>query len=435
MALSAAGQFGRDEGKTLETNCADLFGSAVSGEVVANLLRRVWRNLPANVRRPAVRWAMQSLRPRVEVDAWFDRSRPWIVVGFLSSPSGLGRATRLAHIALQRQGYDVYGVDLSDAFYEPAGVVPFAFRDGRGFEGAANALININAPYMRYALSLLGARFVRNKAILGYWVWELERAPPDWVQGVDCVHAIAAPSQFAAEAMKPIAPQTPILVIPHPIAIGPLPNSGEPQPGAPFTVNAVMSAASGFVRKNPVGLVRAFRMAFGENSNARLRLRVTNLEHYLPGEAELLEAIGDAPNIEFSSKVLDDEALMRWWGTPHLYASLHRAEGFGLPLAEAMCVGVPVLATDWSANAEYVNESNGYPIKVTLTPVQDPQSKYGAAGRWAEPNIEYAAARFREAASNPDARRAKGIAARESAIRRFSSFEISALYRPKQDLL
>lgn len=377
----------------------------------------------------------QSFAPRIDPGIWFDRTRPWVVAGFLSSPSGLGRAARLAHIALQRQGCDVYGVDLSGAFYEAAGVVPFSFRDGRTLEGGANVLVNINAPYMSYALSLLGARLLRAKAILGYWVWELERAPSDWAQGATCVHAIAAPSQFAADAIKAIAPQTPILVAPHPVALGPLPQVSEPAADAPFTVNAVMSAASGFVRKNPVGLVRAFRAAFRESASARLRLRVTNLEHHAAGEAELRRAIAGGPNIELSTELLDDDALNAWWGAPHLYASLHRAEGFGLPLAEAMCAGVPVLATDWSASTEYVDQSNGYPVSATLTPVLDPQSKYDAGGRWAEPNIDHAVALFRESAANDGARRAKGRAAREAATRRFSSFDISALYHPKADLL
>jgi len=348
-------------------------------------------------------------------------------VGFLSSPSGLGRAARLAYIALQRQGHDVYGVDLSAWFYETAGVVAFPFRDGRKFDGAANVLININAGYAKYALSLLGARFVQRKAILGYWVWELERAPQDWVRGAQCVHAIATPSAFAASALKGVAEGRPVLVAPHPVATGPLPPR-VPPPDGPFTVNAVMSAASGFARKNPIALVRAFRMAFGADASARLRLRVTNLDHYPVGEAQLNAEIVGFPNIELSTQTLDDDVSMAWWGAPHLYASLHRAEGFGLPMAEAMCVGVPVLATDWSANAEYVDDENGYPVRATLTPVVDPQCKYDTAGRWADPDIEHAAARLYEAANDVSKRQAKGEVAREMAMRRFSTFDLDALY-------
>ena len=204
--------------------------------------------------------------------------------------------------------------------------------------------------------------------------------------------------------------------------------------GAPFTVNAVMSAASGFERKNPIALVRAFRLAFGDAAAARLRLRVTNLQHYPPGAAQLRNAIGAAENIELSTELLSDDAQAAWWGAPDLYASLHRAEGFGLPVAEAMCVGVPALATDWSGSAEYVNESNGYPIRATLTPVRDPQSKYRSEGRWAEPDIEHAAARMREAATDAAQRQARGAAACETALRRFSAFDLSALYSASADL-
>jgi glycosyltransferase involved in cell wall biosynthesis len=105
-----------------------------------------------------------------------------------------------------------------------------------------------------------------------------------------------------------------------------------------------------------------------------------------------------------------------------------------LPIAEAMCVGVPALATDWSASAEYVNETNGYPIRAALTPVRDPQSKYRPGERWAEPDIAHAAARLREAATDAVKRQARGAAAREAAVLRFSAFDLSALYGDRADL-
>lgn len=392
------------------------------------LHREIWRRIPRFIRRPVGRMLLNARAPSITPGARFDRTKPWIVVGFLSSPSGLGQAARLAFTGLQREGFDVYGVDLSHAFYEAAGAIDFAFRDGRAIDGAANVLININAPYMRYALALLGARFVRGKAILGYWVWELERAPPDWVAGFACVHAIAAPSQFAARAIEAIGDRRRVFVLPHPVMLGRLPPAATTS-NAAFEIVSVLSAASGFERKNPIALVRAFKLAFAGDETKRLRLRVTHPDLYPRGMAALRDAIGDARNISLSSERMSEAEFLQWWGVPQLYASLHRAEGFGLPLAEAMAAGVPVVATNWSANAEYMDSSNSFPVPARLVTVDDPQGKYASGeGQWAEVDIEAAAAALRDAAANRDVLRSKAAAARAAAERLFSRVDVSALF-------
>ncbi len=382
-----------------------------------------------SVRRPLARALLGRFAPRIDDGMTFDEAKPWIVVGFLTSPSGLGQSARLAYGALLSQGREVYGVDISEGFLESAGVVDFRFRDGRGVLGRGNVLINVNPPYVRHAQSLIGARLLRGKAVLAYWVWETERAPKSWKDSVACVHAIAAPSLFAARAIEAMAAPRRVSVVPHPVALGRLPPIKAPDDGAPFTILSMCNAASGFERKNPVALVRAFRCAFGDDPSKRLRLRVTNLDQYPPGEEALRVELAGARNIEFTTRQFGDADWAAWWDAPHLYGSLHRAEGFSLPIAEAMCAGVPALATAWSGNIEYMSDENSYLVRAPLVSIQDAQKKYAVEdGFWADPDIEHAAALLREASENRVGLRERAAAARQTALAHFSRFDLTPYY-------
>jgi glycosyltransferase involved in cell wall biosynthesis len=118
-----------------------------------------------------------------------------------------------------------------------------------------------------------------------------------------------------------------------------------------------------------------------------------------------------ACNIEISWKVLEPTAFARWWSEGDVYMSLHRSEGFGLPLAEALCGGMPVVATGWSGNIDFMNAANSYLLEYSLVDVDDAQGKYpGDLGRWAEASVEHAAAILADLAINSASASAKAIA-------------------------
>lgn len=192
-----------------------------------------------------------------------------------------------------------------------------------------------------------------------------------------------------------------------------------------FTVVSAFSVASGFERKNPLALIAAFKRAFGGAADKRLRLLASGAEHYPSAATALDQAIAGAANIELTYGAFGREDYWRWYGAPDLYASLHRAEGFGLPLAESMCRGVPVLATNWSANAEYMDNSNSLPVRCELVPVRDAQQKYAADGQsWAEADTAHAAELMTRAAADPAWLAALAAKGRADALARFASFPL-----------
>lgn len=391
------------------------------------IVRGVWRRLPVGLRRGLAHGLLSRFAPRLAPTPEVSNDSARIVVGFLSSPSGLGQSARLAMKAFEAQGREVYGIDLSRNFFETASRVRFEYRDGRHVLGPAHVLVNINAPYMKYAFHLLGRSFLREKYITAYWAWELPRAPEGWRDGFARAHRVAAPSQFVANAIAALEIGPEVLVAPHPVAIEGLPpvapRTAPVGASAPFAIVAALSVASGFARKNPLALIAAFERAFGGARDRRLRLLISGAEHYPPAVTALRHAVGDAGNIELTFDAFDRAEYWRWWGAPDLYASLHRAEGFGLPLAESMCRGVPALATHWSANAEYMDETNALPVHYSLVPVIDEQQKYPADGQsWAEADIDHAAALMVRAAADPDWLAALAAKGRADALKRFSSF-------------
>jgi glycosyltransferase involved in cell wall biosynthesis len=279
------------------------------------------------------------------------------------------------------EGFSVLGIDLSRFFPgHPGGFLTCDLLDGRGYRGPAHVIIVINAPEMKYALCLLGRSFLRDKFVTGSWAWELPSLPKAWDPGFDAVHEVIAPSRFSAAAMAARGLVKTVGAAPHPVTLDSPPSRaccrvGEKQ--EPFTIVSAMSARSALARKNPLGLIRAFRPAFGGSIDARLKLVVTDTDVYPAGRSLILDAIENAANIEIRWTSFGRSELYRWWQGADAFALLHRSEGFGLPLAEAMCAGYPVIATGWSGNMDYMTEENSFTITF-LAP--DPVQKGGDYG-------------------------------------------------------
>lgn len=355
--------------------------------------------------------------PRISPDA--KAREPVIVLGPLRQASGLGAAARACHDALRAAGVPVYGVDTTELFMHPPDFAGCDFRDGRAIVGPGTIMLHVSGPVVPLALGALGEAVVRDKRVVCHWFWELPALPREWRVALPFVHEIVVNTQFVAAAVRSMAEGRPVHVMAYPFA----PPAAVPRdlrPPGPFTVLVVFNVASNFVRKNPCAAIAAFRRAFGDDPGVRLVVKFANASAW-PDSVGLLEAAaGGAANIELVGETFDAAAMDALYGRCDVVMSLHRAEGLGLVIVEAMLRGLPVIATDWSGNTDFLTAETGMPVPCRFVPVVDPQGNYPDRGMaWADPDVGAAAAALKLLRQDEAMRRRLGDAARDAALRKF----------------
>lgn len=313
-------------------------------------------------------------------------------MGALRSASGLGQSARLCYSALNSQQFQVFGIDLTSGLMQPADMLEFEFTDGRHIDGPGTIILHVNAPLVPLALCLLGRRLVNAKYLVAYWAWELQTTPDDWFFGVAYPHEIWVPSQFTADAVRPLFKNDPVRIVPHPLATNRHKMEITRSVAEPvFTVLTICDAASSFARKNPIAAIKAFQLAFGRDPNVRLIIKISNTQAYPSGLTMIKKQVGNHQNIEILEGTMPEREIQALYRNSDVLLSLHRSEGFGLALGEAMLNGLPVIATNWSGNVDFINEKSGWPVSYTLIPAQDPQSTYDHPNLdWAEPDLDSA---------------------------------------------
>ncbi len=383
------------------------------------LPHRWWRALPAGLRRAALTRTSAALAPRP--DPHPPAMRDGVAVcGELARASGLGEGARLMVAALRALGVTVWEVPVADlAGRGPAGAMTLP-------PAGVPLVLHVNAPLLAATLLRLPRGLVRGRRVVGYWAWELPVVPPGWAAGVRFVHEVWAPSAFTADALEALAPGR-VRMVPHPVAVAP------PVPSAltradfglaagAFVVLTSFSLASSFARKNPLAAIAAFRAAFGDRADRMMVLKLSHTEHWPADLAVLRAAVAGADNIRVETRTLPAADAHALTACADVVLSLHRSEGFGLVPAEAMLLGKPVVATDWSATAEFIDASVGVPVPYTLIPAVDPRGVFEAPGAvWAEADVAAAAAGLRGLAENAGRRAMLGDAARVAAGRRFTA--------------
>jgi glycosyltransferase involved in cell wall biosynthesis len=375
------------------------------------LHRQVWQRLPRSWRRRALFGASAWAAPRVAPNA--KPALPIIVAGPLRTASGIGETARLCHSALAAAGLPVYGLDLTTALMQELDFPGYRFENAGGLRGSGTIILHVNSPMVPIAMLRLGRDFLHGKHVIGYWAWELPAAPSEWRLGVPFVHDIWVPSRFTADALSTLAAGRSVHVVPPPVAIDVTPtNLMERDATRPFTVLTIFNMASSFARKNPCATISAFRSAFGDDPHARLIIKLANMSTY-PQGLELIEAaIAEVKNITLVGASLEKSALNALYSDADVLISLHRSEGFGLTLAEAMLRGLPVIATNWSGNVDFLTDDTGIPVPYRVVSAQDPQGTYQHPELcWADADIEAAAAALRRLRADPALRRKLGEAA------------------------
>ncbi len=357
--------------------------------------------------------------------------RPGVnVFGDARATTGLAESARRYTLALAAAGADPTFTEFnSRAPYRDLAVPPgvAALRRGKEFD-VDLWLVNVNE------FQLVGEH-ATDRYTIALWAWELPEAPVHALGQLRRIDELWVISSFVAEAFRTVT-EMPIVVVPNvvpqtPAIAGDRARFGLPEDG--LIVLFTFSASSSDARKNPWAVIEAFRRAFPSDErgkSAHLVLKANNLERFPELDAVLSEAVASV-NGTLMRRELSREDMDCLVATCDVYMSLHRSEGFGFAMAEAMAMGKPVIATGYSGNTDFMPPGSAALVGYEARPITHHDHRFGAefgdwytvGSLWAEPDVDQAARWLRRLADSPRLRAEMGARAIE-AIRETCSAEV-----------
>ena len=352
------------------------------------------------------------------------------LVGYLSSERGLGEAARLVLAAIEASGVATAAIDIpADAAALPAAL---AALSPQGHPHDFN-LFCVNADMQPAVVAAAGPRLFAERRSAGLWFWEVSTFPRSWLRSFDSLDEVWVASEYVAAALAPVAP-VPVRTVRMPIAPTPSAAASRAELGMPegFCFLFVLDYRSVFRRKNPLALVRAFGDAFAPGEGPALAIKSVCGEEF-PREREALRsAAAERPDVHLLEETVSAGKKNAMIAGCDCFVSLHRSEGLGLTMAEAMYFERPVIATGYSGNLDFMSAENSFLVRHEMVPVGPGAAPYPAEGEWAEPDLAHAAALMRQVVEEPQLAAARGRRAAAD-IRRTHS--VAAAARTLQPLL
>jgi 2-polyprenyl-3-methyl-5-hydroxy-6-metoxy-1,4-benzoquinol methylase len=311
------------------------------------------------------------------------------IAGYFRAEAGVGEAARLLTTAVEAAG-----IPYSTLAYDATAsrkAHPFSETGDRGAPHDIN-IVCVNADQTPTFAAEAGPRFFEGRHTAGYWFWELELFPSTMHSAFDHVDEVWTATQFAAGGIRAIG-RRPVYTIPVPVSI---PRC------SPDVTRESLRLPSGFMflfvfdffsvleRKNPIGLIDAFSRAFRPAEGPILVIKTINGDSTLNGLEKIRAAAAGRPDIVVIDEYYSAEEKNALLAHCDCYVSLHRSEGFGLTMAEAMGLEKPVIATAYSGNLDFMTPDNSYLVDYVTSSVPEECDPYPRGARWADPNLEQA---------------------------------------------
>lgn len=333
--------------------------------------------------------------------------------GHLRSEKGVGEAVRSVMRLLDAAQVSYVLNDLEDPFSLNRELIANVHADN---PYRVNLLVL--AADAKPFLALRSQVYFANHYNIGHWAWELQDFPVEFLSNLEPFHQVWVASSFVAKGLKRVT-GLPVNVVPYTLT-GELPapswhrlHLGLPQ--NQFVFLFMFDFHSVMERKNPVGLMRAFKHAFRQDDNAMLLLKCHHSEE-APEALAALQAAAYGANIRILDASLAKSYIQTLLSLCDAYVSLHRAEGFGLTLAEAMALEKPVIATGYSGNLDFMTRENSYLVNHRLIPLARDLGPYKKDFVWAEPDLQHAAHLMRLVYEQRDAAQQVGKRARRDVL-------------------
>jgi glycosyltransferase involved in cell wall biosynthesis len=339
------------------------------------------------------------------------------VIGLLTAQLGVGEQSRLVLDALDRSGVPLSLVESHDTVHtqDPTSVddtLPVGFRHDVD-------VIAVNADQLGSMLRAYN-RLTPTHPTISVWAWETPMFPDRFHDALQLTDHVWTVSKFAADAITAAAAGTRANVSVLPVRL-PYVEQFTPSDAWRSMLSSLdiddKRAYFSFMydysslaeRKQPWLLIEAFRRAFPvqTSSGPQLVLKSMNREFFPLEHERVLYAARGRSDIHMLTGYLPRDQRKSLIAGSAAYVSLHRSEGFGLTMAEAMGAGVPVIGTGWSGNMEFMNDANSWLVRHELVDIPPEVPHYGGWGQWAQPDVNHAAELMRHVIDNQPAARAK----------------------------
>jgi len=314
--------------------------------------------------------------------------------GHVHARSGVSEDVRMACRTLEAAqiAYNVYNIspgagmaeeDCSVA--ENSGPLPYAIN-----------MFCMTAASTVTAVLSRGRAAVAEHYSIGFWPWELPEMPVFWNHAYDFVDEIWSSTHFTYEAFCRSSPQ-PVRHVPFAVDVSESDGLTRKDFGLPleqFLFGFAFDGLSGYARKAPLNIVEAFYRAFARDDHS-VGLVIKGLRvGGDPAWQDVIDAVNDDPRIHLVTSSLSRGSLLDLWRALDCFVSLHRSEGFGRNIAEAMLLGRPVIVTAHSGNMDFTDHDTAGLVACSLRPVANGEYAFGEGQSWAEPDISVAASRM-----------------------------------------
>lgn len=331
--------------------------------------------------------------------------------GYFGSALSVGRTARSMSRALSAAGVSV------DRRSDPAGLGPLAGDNAltatQGWSHDVN-LLCVNADRTADAIARLGSHAFDRRVTAAHWAWETTMLAPDAISALELIDQVWVTSTYVADAVRRAGGGA--RVIDQPVEV-PRWSTARTRAdfGLPegFLVLCSFDWSSVAERKNPQGVLAAYTRAFGPDDGAALVFKTMNGDRGWAGMDALRLAIGDRPDVRIIDGWVSDVDMITHLQLADCFISLHRSEGFGLLMAEAMACATPCIATAYSGNLDFMDEHTSYLVPATEIPVPDDVPVYGGLGAWGDPDIDAAADLLQQVRGDRRDAHRRGVLARE----------------------
>lgn len=315
------------------------------------------------------------------------------LVGNIRGDNGLGQSMRLIADIIDS---DNIPFTINNFYVPPGGSMTNHTYDYKITEQAEYNIniIHVNASEFTLCYMDRGNKLWDYRYNIAYWLWELEDFPEEWLNNIKLADEIWTPAEFISNTLRKYTDK-PVTTVPYSVTA----HTDDKYDRKYFNLPEdkflfLMMFASGSImeRKNPIGTIEAFKKAFDkDNKDVGIVIKINELEQSESDIEYIREIFDGYDNIYIITGTFSNIEVNSLTKCVDVFVSLHRAEGFGLVLAEAMYVGTPTIATNWSANTEFMNSDVACMVDYKMIEIKEDIPPFKKGYRWADADINQAA--------------------------------------------